>query len=231
MQYLGGKHKIARHIVPFMEMFYRRDHVTWVEPFMGACNTLALASGPRIGNDIDPDLVALFEAMQKGYEPPMTVTEDEYNLVKMNPTNFDPELCGFMAFGCSFGGKKWGGFARDRDGKNYAAVARRSLERKLARLTDVKFSCGSYFDLMIPPHSFIYCDPPYQGTQGYGVSFDHDVFWAWCRDQSSRGHTVLISEYSAPDDFETVTTSTQITTLDKSHLHARESIFKWSGSE
>jgi DNA adenine methylase len=30
---------------------------------------------------------------------------------------------------------------------------------------------------------------------------DHDVFWEWCRNQSKSGHTVFISEYSAPKDF------------------------------
>jgi len=229
MRYLGGKHKIARHIVPFMEMFYRRDHATWVEPFMGACNTLSLASGDRIGNDIDSDLVALFKALQKGYEPPSIVTEEEYRRIKENPSSYPPELCAFVGFGCSFGGKKWGGYARCDNGKSYAAVAKRSLDRKLKKLIGVKFLNESYLDLIIPPHSFIYCDPPYQNTQGYGVAFDHNGFWDWCRVQSKRGHTVLISEYSAPSDFETVTTSTQTTTLDKSHLRAKEAIFKWGG--
>jgi len=30
------------------------------------------------------------------------------------------------------------------------------------------------------------------------------VFWEWCREKSLEGHTVFISEYNAPDDFEAV---------------------------
>lgn len=29
-------------------------------------------------------------------------------------------------------------------------------------------------------------------------------FWQWCRDMVSKGHTVFVSEYNAPDDFECV---------------------------
>lgn len=231
MQYLGGKHKIARHIVPFMEMFYRRDHTTWVEPFMGACNTLALASGDRIGNDIDPDLVALFKALQKGFDPPSKVTEEEYNRIKENPSAYPPELCAFVGFGCSFGGKKWASFARNKRGREFAEVARRGLQRKMRTLSRVRFVNGGFQDLEMPSRSFIYCDPPYAHTLGYGHPFDHDEFWQWCRDKSLQGHTVLISEYSAPDDFEPITSSKQRTSFNNSQNWATEKIFKWSGDE
>ena len=30
---------------------------------------------------------------------------------------------------------------------------------------------------------------------------EYDDFWEWCRNMNEQGHTVYISEYSAPDDF------------------------------
>ena len=230
MQYLGGKARIAKHIVPFMEMFYRRDHEFWVEPFMGACNTLTLASGPKIGSDIDPDLVGLFKALQQGFKPPQEVTEEEYQRVKNNPELYPIEIRGFFAFACSFGGKKWGGFARNARGVNFAQRAVNSLSIKMRTLMNASFITGQYFDLDIPPQSFIYCDPPYLGTTGYKQEVDHDFFWEWCRLKSKEGHTVLVSEYTAPSDFEPVTTSVQTTWLDKSHKAAHEKIYKWKGA-
>lgn len=35
-------------------------------------------------------------------------------------------------------------------------------------------------------------------------NFDHDKFWQWGRDMSIVGHTVFVSEYNAPADFECV---------------------------
>ena len=45
----------------------------------------------------------------------------------------------------------------------------------------------------------IYADPPYCGKSGYGVKFDNEEFWEWCR--QPRRALLIISEYSAPSDF------------------------------
>ncbi len=48
----------------------------------------------------------------------------------------------------------------------------------------------------------IYCDPPYSTGVGYGgEKFGTAEFWDWCRLQTAAGHIVIISEYTAPDDF------------------------------
>lgn len=41
-------------------------------------------------------------------------------------------------------------------------------------------------------------------TLGYGVEFDHEEFWEWCRKMVRIGHKVFVSEYRAPDDFVSV---------------------------
>lgn len=66
------------------------------------------------------------------------------------------------------------------------------------------YSRNDYRQLDIPDGAVIYCDPPYYGTGGYGMDFDHTAFWEWCRQMSAKGHDVYVSEYSAPDDFECV---------------------------
>ena len=69
-----------------------------------------------------------------------------------------------------------------------------SLER-LERLQSLE---TDYREVPIPEGSVVYCDPPYSGTNDYGMDFDHDAFWEWAR---TREFPVWVSEYSAPDDF------------------------------
>ena len=45
----------------------------------------------------------------------------------------------------------------------------------------------------------IYADPPYANKTAYGVAFDNEEFWKWCR--QPRRPLLIISEYSAPPDF------------------------------
>lgn len=58
-------------------------------------------------------------------------------------------------------------------------------------------SC-SYIDIDIAADSVVYCDPPYIGTEGYGVEFDHEAFYQWLR---TAERPVYVSEYSMPPDF------------------------------
>ena len=46
--------------------------------------------------------------------------------------------------------------------------------------------------------AFVYCDPPYRGTQGYG-EFDYDAFLDWALEIGQK-HPVLISEYVIDHD-------------------------------
>lgn len=72
-----------------------------------------------------------------------------------------------------------------------------SLER-LERLQSIEVSCASYEDVDIAPHSTVYCDIPYKGTELYGAPFDYDKFYEWCL---TREYPVIISEYNMPDCF------------------------------
>lgn len=77
-----------------------------------------------------------------------------------------------------------------------------SIER-LERLERLEISGKSYDDVEILPNSVVYCDPPYIGTKGYGVDFDHNKFYQWLR---STTFPVYISEYTMPSDFIPVAT-------------------------
>lgn len=154
----------------------------------------------RVASDVVPELIELYRALQSGWEPPRQLTRDEYYAIKADPT--PTSLRGFAAFGCSFAGKYFGGYAGQdkRTTVSYATNAANSLGIKRAGLQDVVFHCASY-DLFNPVGCLIYCDPPYANTTGYSGAgrFDTDKFWSVVRKWSDAGNTVLISEYTAPD--------------------------------
>lgn len=217
MRYLGGKTKISKYIIPIMSS-YRLDNQAWVEPFVGGCNTIIKVKGDRYGNDINGDLVALWEAVTYNrYIPPTTVSENMYYLVKDNPTAYPAELRAFVSIGCSYSGIMWGNYAKGNT-RNYAAEASRGALRKATKLTGVTFSSGSYDAMYIPPNSLIYCDPPYEGTtkqERYAGRFNHATFWEWCRSKAREGHTIFVSNYNAPSDFIEVWSKDVVSTVAK----------------
>lgn len=49
------------------------------------------------------------------------------------------------------------------------------------------------------------CDPPYKGTTSYKTgTFDHDLFYDWCREMKRKGNIIFVSEYNMPEDFKEV---------------------------
>ena len=155
---------------------------------------------PLICNDIHPYLIALLRGVQTGYDLPNEMSEERWRYIKSH-LDEDPVLSGFAGFGCSFGGKWWGGYARNNANRNYAAEAKRSLLKDMATLGDATFTCMDYRDVPLPDGCVVYADPPYADTTKYcGKQFDHAAFWDYMR-AVSKSHLVFISEQAAPDDF------------------------------
>jgi len=227
MQYLGSKNKIAKHLLPII-LKNRKPGQYYVEPFMGGGNMIDKVEGLRIGNDINYYLIEMWKALQKGWIPPDTVTEEEYHYYKKSQDLEDPAMVAFIGFMVSFGAKWFAGFSKNKKGDNYALRGKRVLLKQLQLMKGVILENSSYDKLEIPPNSIIYCDPPYRSTTGYKDSIDHDHFWQWCRDKSNEGHEVFISEYNGPFDFICVTEILHNTILDKSKRYNRtEKLFKF----
>ena len=201
MRYLGGKSRIGKRIAEIINPLVAGGR-PYYEPFCGACNVARhIKADWRLLSDAHPQLIAMWKAVQQGWVPPDTVTEEEYAAAKRG--DLSPELTAFIGFGCSFGGKWFGGYARGGEGRSYASNAKNTIIARREALLSAHFECSSYHDIVPLTDSVIYCDPPYASTTGYkGVGkFDHAAFWAWTRRMAALGHTVLISEYSAPDGF------------------------------
>lgn len=98
-------------------------------------------------------------------------------------------------------------------------------------LERLDISGKSYNEVEILPNSVVYCDPPYIGTEGYCVEFDHEQFYEWLRNTN---FPVYISEYTMPSDFAIVASIDKISnfsptnnsTVKQENIYIHERFFK-----
>ena len=141
MQYNGGKAAVAKDIAKIIsECAYGE---TYWEPFVGAGNVICrpeLAHLTRFGSDADTHIIQLLNAVKAGWLPPTEVSEVDYVKAKLEGPS---ALRAFVGYGCSFGGKFFGGYARS-GGRNYAANAANSLNKQRNALQDLELVCADY---------------------------------------------------------------------------------------
>lgn len=201
MQYLGGKQRIATKVIEHLNQHKHLE--TLYEPFVGGCNIGINTDFKYIHcSDIHPDLILMWQALQKGWIPPNEYSNLEYDQLKSKESS---ALRGFIGFGASFSGKWFGGYARNARGYNYVKNAASSIKKKINnKFYEATFQCLDFIETeWNVKGACFYLDPPYVGTTKYSNKFNHFLFWNKVRDLSIN-NIVIISEYSAPADFECV---------------------------
>jgi DNA adenine methylase len=203
VRYLGGKSRLGKKIADVIHRATpRREH--YLEPFLGGGGSFVHIA-PHFQNvsagDIHEDLILMWQAVAAGWQPPTTVTEEEYRALRHAPPS---ALRGFVGFGCSFGGKWWGGYARDRARRNYAAIAGKSLLLARCHVERATIEQRGFDGWQVDYRHVVYADPPYRNCTGYRHKFDHNTFWEQARQWSVAGAHVFVSEYSAPADWRDV---------------------------
>lgn len=143
LQYQGGKSRISKQIsevitnalsrwqikdsnLDCVSNRERESNQTFVSLFCGSCSVESKVKGYDriICNDKHEYLIEMLKGVQNGYELPELITEEQYKYIKDHKDE-DKILTGFVGFGCSFGGKFFGG---------YATAQLRRLENKSNRL-------------------------------------------------------------------------------------------------
>jgi DNA adenine methylase len=203
MKYQGGKARPGKSISEILVPALRVGTGHYVEPFVGAASVarhvVPHAVAARM-TDRHEDLILMWKALDRGWEPPMSVTEEQWNQLRYAAPSPDRAFAGFA---CSWGGKWFRGYARDRSGTNFATQGRKSLLTKIADIQNASryhFAHCDYTGTNIYLGDVVYCDPPYAGTEGYSVGkFDHAAFWSWAAECTDRAHAfVFVSEFNAP---------------------------------
>lgn len=223
MKYMGSKQRLAKDISPIINKFIQKYNInTYIEPFVGGANMIEYINCKnKIASDNNEYLIAMWNDLQSGWQPPETMSREMYNDIKDNKDEYAKALVAIAGFCATYNSKWFGGYAgivktKINTYRNYYDEAIRNIQKQMPNLMDVQFVHADYTYFTDYKDCLIYCDPPYQGTTQYGSSkgFDYDKFWEWVR-LMSKSNLVLVSEYSAPEDFKCVFEKTLTTTLDK----------------
>jgi DNA adenine methylase len=240
VRYVGSKKRIAKRLLKEIQSRKGDRSVYW-EPFCGGLNSFSVVAPHftrAFASDAHPDLILMWQAIQDGWVPPSVITEEKYQALR----NASPSaIRGFAGMGGSFGGKWFGGYARggfNSDGtpRNHQRESADAALRRILELsgTDVTFRNADYSDGRADSRFVVYCDPPYASTLGYRgtAEFNHSAFWEWCREQSRSGALVLVSEYSAPEDFPCVAefSHRMSVALSGDRKTTAEKLFVWGGN-
>lgn len=210
MRYQGGKARLGKRIAEVI-LSYRdpERHTRYVEPFVGGTGVLthmARQFEDVQASDALQDITLMWDAVvNDGWVPPTDVGEDLYG--QLREDDVSSALRGFVGTACSFGGKWFGGYARDKQNNNYAATGSRAITKQAQRMSNVTFTHADYRDVQVDATDIVYCDPPYANTTSYTATpnFDTQTFWSWC-DEAVEAHeaTVFVSEFNAPDHWNSV---------------------------
>ena len=216
MKYMGSKARFTKEILPII-LKDRKPEQWYVEPFAGGMNAICEVQGNRIANDKNLHLIAMWKGLSENRERPNDIPKELYDKARTEYNNgknteFDDFMIGWIGWMGSANGRFFdGGYSGKSNTKigtvrDYIKEAISNIEKQLPKMVGVQFENKDYTELEIPANSIIYCDIPYQGTKQYSTSkdFNHSKFWNWCREKAKQGHTIFVSEYNAPVDFECV---------------------------
>jgi len=213
---MGSKARFSKEILPII-LKDRTDNQWYIEPFAGGMNAICEVGGNRLANDKNLHLIVMWDGLLENRERPNDIPKDLYDKARTeynNRTNieFDDFMIGWIGWMGSANGRFFdGGYSGKSNTKigtvrDYIKEAISNIEKQIPKMQGVIFRNDDFLELDIPPNSIVYCDIPYFGTKQYATSkgFDYEDFWTWARSIGEQGHTVFVSEYNAPADFECV---------------------------
>ena len=187
--WIGGKRRLAKHILPLFPA-----HTCYVEPFCGAAALYFLKTPSKIEviNDINGELVNLYRVVKHHLEEFVRqfkwalVSRQIYKWLQDTPeetlTDIQRTARFYYLQKQAFGGK----VADHSFGTSTTSAPRFNLLRieeelsmahlRLSRTLIEHLDWHQCIERYDRPHTLFYCDPPYWGTEGYGVDFPIDNY-------------------------------------------------------
>ncbi|HHK8232120.1 TPA: DNA adenine methylase [Serratia marcescens] len=182
--WIGGKRRLAKHILALFP-----NHTCYVEPFCGAAALyfLKTPSKAEVINDINGELVNLYRVVKHHLEEFVRqfkwalVSRQIYKWLQDTPeetlTDIQRAARFYYLQKQAFGGK----VAEHTFGTSTTSAPRFNLLRieeelsmahlRLSRTLIEHLDWHQCIERYDRPHTLFYCDPPYWGTEGYGVDF------------------------------------------------------------
>lgn len=187
--WIGGKRRLAKRIIPLFP-----EHTCYVEPFAGGAAMFFLKqpAEAEVLNDINGELVNLYRVVKNHLEEFVRhfrwalVSRQEFlwhQAARVETLTDIQRAARFfylqkMAFGGRVDGQTFGTSTTCRPKLNLLRIEE-DLSQAHLRLTQSTIEhlpwaeCIKRYDR---PHTLFYCDPPYWGTEGYGVNFGLDQY-------------------------------------------------------
>jgi len=183
--WIGGKRRLAKHILPLFP-----EHTCYVEPFCGAAALYFMKEPTKVEviNDVNADLTNLYRVVRHHLEEFTRQfkwalsSRQIFKWLQATPeetlTDIQRAARFFYLQKMAFGGKV--------EGRTFGTATTTAPRLNLLRLeedlsaTHLRLSrtyiesldwaaCIAKYDR---EHTLFYCDPPYWGTEGYGVGFE-----------------------------------------------------------
>lgn len=185
MRYLGGKFRQCKAIAAYVSSCDLHP-TSYHEPFCGSlASAMAVAAVlpgvPVVLSDANPYLMTFWQAAQRGFDPPATITEADYRHYNQQRPLDDP-MTGYVGFACSFGGKFFGGAART-DGRIRPSWINTMARIRWLRTAPVTLLHCPYWEHPAgDADALTYLDPPYVGRtpqSKYVPPFDRQHFVAY----------------------------------------------------
>lgn len=187
--WIGGKRRLAKHILPHFPA-----HTCYVEPFCGAAALYFLKEPAKaeVLNDINGDLVNLYRVLKHHLDEFVRqfrwslTSRQIFKWLQATPpeplTDIQRAARFFYLQKNAFGGK----VESQTFGTAATAPPRLNLLRLEEDLSQAHLRlAGTYIEHLDwaacierydRPATLFYCDPPYWGTEGYGVDFSLDQY-------------------------------------------------------
>lgn len=190
--YLGGKRNLAKRLCALIDA---HEHRTYVEPFVGMGGIfLRRTRRPtaEVINDLSGDVANLFRVVRRHYQPfvdeisGLYASRSEFERqAKLDPaalTDIERAVRFLYVQRLAFGGKVNGrtfGVSRGVSSRFNVAKLRadlRALNRRLEPVVIEQLDYAAVIRRYDGRGTLFYLDPPYDGTEGYGVEFGHDQY-------------------------------------------------------
>lgn len=187
--WLGGKRRLAKRILPLFS-----HHTCYVEPFCGAAALYFLKEPAKVEviNDINSELINLYRVIQHHLDEFLRqfrwslASRQIYEWLKKTNTETLTDIQRAARFYYlqkqAFGGKVDGqtfGTATTAPPRLNLLRIEEDLSQAHLRLARTYIEHLTWQECIYKydrEHTLFYCDPPYWGTEGYGVDFTFDNY-------------------------------------------------------
>lgn len=187
--WIGGKRRLAKHILPLIS-----QHDCYIEPFCGAAAIYFMKPPAKVEvvNDLNGELINLYRIIKHHLEPLINefkwtlISREQFNWLKITPESTLTDIqraarfyyLQKMTFGGKVNSRSFGTSAVTPPRLNLLRLEEdlSAAHLRLSRTYIEHLHWQECIERYDRDHSVTFCDPPYWGTEGYGIDFGFDEY-------------------------------------------------------